>query len=121
MEGTAAYEAAAGLPELVAAAVAAANREGFGNSCLPEQGELLRLLARGVGQGAIGETGAGCGVGLGWLASGAHPGSRIVGAVASRDRRTVEPVSESRVQIAWPSSANAVATRSAGEASTANS
>ncbi|MEV4510332.1 class I SAM-dependent methyltransferase [Dactylosporangium sp. NPDC049525] len=76
--GTAAYDHAGDLPELVAAAVAAARRAGFGNSCGPEHGELLRTLARGIGPGTIGETGTGCGVGLAWLASGAHPGARLV-------------------------------------------
>jgi len=51
---------------------------GFGYSCRPEQGALLRLLAAGVGAGTIGETGTGCGVGLAWLASGAHPDARLV-------------------------------------------
>lgn len=78
VRGTAAYDQAGELPPLVAAAVAAARRAGFDNSCLPEHGELLRTLARGAGAGTIGETGTGCGVGLAWLASGAHPGARLV-------------------------------------------
>jgi predicted O-methyltransferase YrrM len=76
--GTAAYAERADLSALVRAAVDLANERRFGNSCRPEQGELLRILARGVGAGAIGETGTGCGVGLAWLASGAHPGARLV-------------------------------------------
>ncbi|HEX6682774.1 MAG TPA: class I SAM-dependent methyltransferase [Candidatus Limnocylindrales bacterium] len=76
--GTAAYDGLADLPPLVSAAVAAARRVGFAKSCLPEQGRLLRLLAAGVGGGTIGETGTGCGVGLAWLASGAHPDARLV-------------------------------------------
>jgi predicted O-methyltransferase YrrM len=75
--GTAAYAGRTGLPPLVAAAVAVARRTGFAHSCRPEQGELLRLLAAGVGAGAIGETGTGCGVGLAWLASGAAAGARL--------------------------------------------
>ncbi|WP_327001962.1 class I SAM-dependent methyltransferase [Dactylosporangium sp. NBC_01737] len=78
VRGTAAYDRAGALPEPVAAAVRAARRAGFDNSCGPEHGELLRTLARGVGPGTIGETGTGCGVGLAWLASGAHPRARIV-------------------------------------------
>jgi predicted O-methyltransferase YrrM len=66
------------LPELVAGAVGAATALGFELSCLPEQGELLRLLARGVGVGVIGETGTGCGVGLAWLATGADVRARLV-------------------------------------------
>jgi predicted O-methyltransferase YrrM len=60
--GTAAYDGCPDLPPLVAAAVAAAGRTGFADSCLPEQGRLLRVLAGGAGAGAIGETGTGCGV-----------------------------------------------------------
>jgi hypothetical protein len=50
------------LPPLVDRAVSLARREGFGNSCRPEQGRLLFALAAGAG--VIGETGTGCGVGL---------------------------------------------------------
>jgi predicted O-methyltransferase YrrM len=78
LTGTAAYEGAAGLPPLVEAAVELARATGFAHSCLPGQGELLRVLARGVGAGMIGETGTGCGVGLAWLAGGAHPQARLV-------------------------------------------
>lgn len=59
---------------------------GFEHSCLPEHGELLRVLARGVGAGRIGETGTGCGVGLAWLASGAHPDARLVSVELDQDR-----------------------------------
>jgi predicted O-methyltransferase YrrM len=76
--GTDAYLDVTGLPPLVARAVSAARQAGFGNSCLPAHGRLLQLLAGGVGAGAIGETGTGCGVGLAWLASGARPGVRLV-------------------------------------------
>jgi predicted O-methyltransferase YrrM len=76
--GTAAYDAWANLPPTVAAAADLARRTGFEMSCPPEQGELLRILARGIGAGVIGETGTGCGVGLAWLASAAHPGAQIV-------------------------------------------
>lgn len=66
------------MPPLVAAAVAGAERAGFANSCLPEQGRLLQVLAGGVGGGVIGETGTGYGVGLAWLATGAHQAARLV-------------------------------------------
>jgi predicted O-methyltransferase YrrM len=59
LAGTAAYDGRADLPPLVAAAVALARRTSFAHSCRPEQGHLLRLLASGVGAGAIGETGTG--------------------------------------------------------------
>jgi predicted O-methyltransferase YrrM len=76
--GTAAYAGRSDLPTLVAAAVALARRAGFEYSCLPEQGELLRLLAAGVGAGTIGEVGTGYGVGLAWLATGAVPEATLV-------------------------------------------
>ena len=76
--GTAAYDGCTDLPPLVAAAIAAARSAGFEYSCLPEQGRLLQVLAAGVGAGVIGETGTGCGVGLAWLASGAHPDARLI-------------------------------------------
>ncbi|MEV6235570.1 class I SAM-dependent methyltransferase [Lentzea sp. NPDC051838] len=76
--GTAAYDHCADLPPLVATAVRAARQAGFTHSCRPEQGQLLRTLAGGVGAGVIGETGTGCGVGLAWLVSGARPDVRIV-------------------------------------------
>lgn len=81
ISGTAAYEALepGRLPPLVGAAVALARDSEFGKSCLPEHGELLRVLARAVPEdGMIGETGTGCGVGLAWLAQGARPGTRLV-------------------------------------------
>jgi predicted O-methyltransferase YrrM len=76
-KGTAAYDDATELPPLVASAVALARRTGFETSCLPAQGALLAALAAGVGPGVIGETGTGCGVGLAWLASRAHPAARL--------------------------------------------
>ncbi|MEV6526817.1 class I SAM-dependent methyltransferase [Longispora sp. NPDC051575] len=76
--GTAAYSGLADLPVLVRSAVEAAEKADFPLSCVPEHGELLRVLARGVGPGLIGETGTGCGVGLAWLASAAHPDARLV-------------------------------------------
>lgn len=86
LTGTAAYQQAAVLAPLVEAAVELARATGFELSCMPEQGELLRVLARGVGAGTIGETGTGCGVGLAWLASGAHPGARLVSVERDPDR-----------------------------------
>jgi predicted O-methyltransferase YrrM len=76
--GTDAYAGLAGLPPLVERAVEAARRAGFANSCLPSHGRLLQVLAGGVGEGVIGETGTGAGVGLAWLASGARTGVRLV-------------------------------------------
>jgi len=69
------------LPEPVARAVELATRLGFARSCRPEHGRLLRALAAGAAPGpagGIGETGTGCGVGLGWLIAGRRPGVRLV-------------------------------------------
>jgi predicted O-methyltransferase YrrM len=63
---------------LISAASAIASANGFTQSCTPAQGRLLQVLAGGVGDGVIGETGTGCGVGLAWLLSGASPLSRLV-------------------------------------------
>jgi predicted O-methyltransferase YrrM len=76
--GTRAHLNATDLPALVRAATESAAALGFEESCLPEHGRLLALLAGGVGAGVIGETGTGGGVGLAWLATGAAPGVRLV-------------------------------------------
>jgi len=83
-QGTAAYDGLTDLPPLVERAVAIAQREGFANSCRPEQGRLLLALAAGAQ--TIGETGTGCGVGLAWLASGARPGTRLVSVELDAER-----------------------------------
>jgi predicted O-methyltransferase YrrM len=77
IHGTDAYRGTRDLPPLVEQAAAAAWRAGFGSSCLPAHGRLLQLLAGGIDDGVIGETGTGCGVGLAWLASGARTGVRL--------------------------------------------
>jgi predicted O-methyltransferase YrrM len=83
-QGTAAYDGLTDLPPLVERAVGLARRQGFANSCRPEHGRLLHALA--VGATRIGETGAGCGVGLAWLASGARPGTRLVSVEINAER-----------------------------------
>ena len=84
--GTDAYDRIDGLPSLVCAALDRARAAGFGESCRPEQGRLLQVLAAGRPGGVIGETGTGCGVGLAWLASGAAPGTRLVSVERDADR-----------------------------------
>jgi predicted O-methyltransferase YrrM len=69
--GTAAYAGRADLPPIVVVALTAAHAAGFDESCRPEQGRLLQVLAGGCPDGVIGETGTGCGVGLAWLGAGA--------------------------------------------------
>jgi predicted O-methyltransferase YrrM len=88
MDATAEYATYPGLPPRVAAAAAAARDAGFANSCLPQQGRLLQVLAGGIGAGRIGETGTGHGVGLAWLASTAHPGAQLFS--IERDERRAE-------------------------------
>lgn len=78
IDKTALYDGWPSLPPLVARAVALARRMGFAHSCIPEQGELLRVLARGRDGGRIGETGTGCGVGLAWMAGAVGPGTSLV-------------------------------------------
>ena len=51
-QGTAAYDGLTDLPPLVERAMAIARREGFANSCRPEQGRLLLALAAGARFGA---------------------------------------------------------------------
>jgi predicted O-methyltransferase YrrM len=51
---------------------------GFENSCIPEVGRLLSVLAAAVRGGSIGEVGTGCGVGATWLVSGLAADSRFV-------------------------------------------
>src|SRR5919109_2277186 len=75
---TALYAEWTALPPLVAQAVALANTLGFISCCTPEQGELLRVLARGRAGGIIGETGTGCGAGLAWMTSAVGPETRLV-------------------------------------------
>lgn len=88
VDGTASYADRADLPSAVAAAVAAARGEGFEKSCTPEQGRLLQVLAGGVGDGRIGETGTGLGVGLAWLLTGAHPAATLTSVERDRARAT---------------------------------
>jgi hypothetical protein len=81
-DGKDAYAGLEHLPGLVPAAVQPVRAQGFGNSCLPEHGELLRVPAC--------ETGTGCGVGLAWLAAGAHQNAQMVG--VERDAEQRRPV-----------------------------
>jgi predicted O-methyltransferase YrrM len=75
---TALYAGLADVPPRVARAVALANDAGFIQCCMPEQGRLLQVLARGRAGGVIGETGTGCGAGLAWMASAVGPDTRLV-------------------------------------------
>lgn len=65
---------------------------GFEESCLPAQGRLLALLAAGVGDGTIGETGTGCGVGLARMAQAAHPAARLTSIESTSGHRDTSPM-----------------------------
>ncbi len=86
--GTAAYDGLSHLPGLVSAARKQANALGFEHSCRPEQGRLLKVLAAGRRGGVIGETGTGCGVGLGWMASEADAQTKLVSVETDESRAT---------------------------------
>ena len=73
-----AYRGVRDLPPLVSAAVDLATKAGFDNSCAPEQGRLLSVLARGRTGGRVGETGTGCGVGLAWMVDATDPATTFV-------------------------------------------
>ena len=76
--GSTAYDGIDDLPSLVRAALDVADRQGFDNSCAPEQGRLLAVLARGAAGMRVGETGTGCGVGLAWMVDAAGPSTSFV-------------------------------------------
>lgn len=76
--GNTAYDQVTFLPRLVSEAVALADSMNFDNSCAPEQGRLLSVLAGGRIGGRIGETGTGCGVGLAWMIEATDPGTSFV-------------------------------------------
>ena len=80
------------LPGLVQAALRQARAMGFTNACLPNQGRLLEVLARGRDGGRIGETGTGCGIGLAWMASATGAATRLVS--VERDARLATAAAE---------------------------
>lgn len=67
------YRATAYIPPLVREALALAERTGFTQSCLPEVGRLLAVLAGQVRSGVVAELGTGCGVGAAWIVSALRP------------------------------------------------
>ena len=72
------YRATTDVPPLVERASALAERMGFTQSCWPEVGRLLAVLASGVRGGIIGETGTGCGVGTAWMAGALSSDTRLL-------------------------------------------
>ncbi len=80
------YRSRTWIPPLVQQAIELAQWMGFENSCIPEVGRLLSVLAAGVRGGTVGEVGTGCGVGAAWLASGLATDSRFVTVEADGER-----------------------------------
>ncbi|EYB66789.1 hypothetical protein DEIPH_ctg075orf0026 [Deinococcus phoenicis] len=66
------------LPGRVHRAHVQAERLGFGRSCSPETGRLLRTLAATRPAGHFAELGSGTGVGAAWLLAGMDGASRLV-------------------------------------------
>lgn len=75
------------VPERVQRAQAAAERSGFPLSCVDGHGRLLASLAAAA-QGAVGETGTGCGVGTAWLRSGLRDGLCLITVEDAAERAT---------------------------------
>ncbi len=72
------YRTLTEIPPLVARATAIAERMAFTQSCWPEVGRLLAVLAGSVREGVIGEIGTGCGVGAAWMAGALSPNTRLI-------------------------------------------
>lgn len=77
------------LPPLVQRATALARAHRFGYSCIPQVGQLLRVLAAS-GTGTAAESGTGYGVGTAWIRSGLRPDSRV-GSSSSTTSRSARP------------------------------
>ena len=60
-------------PPLVERAARLAAELGFANSCTPETGRLLHLLAASRGRSRVAETGTGVGYGAAWIVSALDP------------------------------------------------
>lgn len=69
------YRSTTYIPPLVSRAINLAEQMEYTNSCSPETGRLLQILASQYQSGVIGELGTGCGVGAAWIASALSPGA----------------------------------------------
>ena len=88
-DGTARYDEFANeypVPELVLAAVDLARQFGFTYTVHPATGRLLSVLAAGIAEGVIGETGTGTGASVAWMLSTVPPATRIVSVELDRER-----------------------------------
>jgi predicted O-methyltransferase YrrM len=73
-------------PPLVERAAALAAELGFENSCTPETGRLLHLLAGMRGRERVAETGTGVGYGAAWIVSALDPSVPFYTAELDEDR-----------------------------------
>lgn len=73
-------------PPLVERAAALAAALGFENSCTPETGRLLHVLAGTRGRERVGETGTGAGYGAAWIVSALDPSVPFFTAELDDDR-----------------------------------
>jgi predicted O-methyltransferase YrrM len=87
-QGTGLYRGIAGYPPPVREALTIAERLEFTNSCAPEVGRLLYVLASHCRGRRIGEIGTGCGVGAAWMAAGMDPAARLVTVEIDLERAT---------------------------------
>jgi predicted O-methyltransferase YrrM len=86
------YRSRSFLPVLVRRAMDAASRVGFEDSCTPEVGRLLYLLASQVREGTIGEIGTGACVGSAWIATALAPTASFIS--VDQDEQLVVSASE---------------------------
>lgn len=94
------------LPELVQEAVRLAQAldfplmpegrpvgfKGPASACIPEMGQLLRVLAVSCADGRIAESGTGAGIGTAWMVSGMSPQASLIS--AELDTRLAQAASE---------------------------
>ncbi len=74
------------VPDLVQRAVSNARELGFPLCVHPGTGALLAVLAAGVGDGLVVETGTGTGAGLAWMVTAASPETRFISVEFDADR-----------------------------------
>lgn len=79
-------------PLLVEKALELAHKKSFQKSCIPEVGQLLRLLIAGARPGSVAEIGTGCGVSSAWMLAGLQSYHQFIS--VEKDRALYQGVSE---------------------------